>query len=177
VTAVLIRPAVPDDALAIARVHVEAWRHSYRGMVADPDIAAVTVEDGTHGGPHDLPPDPRTRSLIFVADDQGEVVGFTSGAASRHTTQPFDAEVYALYVRPARQRQGVGQRLMRTLIDPLFSRGHRSLLVGVLEHNLAGRRFYEAMGGTLVGTNTLVLGHGTYAEVLYGWPALEECRA
>ncbi|HNI60392.1 MAG TPA: GNAT family N-acetyltransferase, partial [Pseudomonadota bacterium] len=30
-----VRPAGPDDAEAIARVHVETWRATYRGLVPD----------------------------------------------------------------------------------------------------------------------------------------------
>lgn len=31
----IVRAARPDDAAAAARVHVEGWRETYRGLVAD----------------------------------------------------------------------------------------------------------------------------------------------
>jgi len=31
----MIRPALPNDAAEIARVHVDSWRSSYRGLLAD----------------------------------------------------------------------------------------------------------------------------------------------
>jgi ribosomal protein S18 acetylase RimI-like enzyme len=42
---VRIRSASRDDAEAIARVHVQAWQETYRGMVPDGLIAALYLRD------------------------------------------------------------------------------------------------------------------------------------
>ena len=45
-TSVLIlRSATPDDALAVATVHVRAWQEGYRGLVADDYLDALRPED------------------------------------------------------------------------------------------------------------------------------------
>jgi hypothetical protein len=41
-----IRPATLADAAAIAKVHVEAWRETYRGLVPDSVLAGLSVERG-----------------------------------------------------------------------------------------------------------------------------------
>lgn len=40
----LTRTAVPEDALAIAEVHVSSWRTTYRGLLPDSVLAAQSVE-------------------------------------------------------------------------------------------------------------------------------------
>ncbi|HEX7041129.1 MAG TPA: hypothetical protein VF202_13505 [Trueperaceae bacterium] len=40
----LIRAAKPEDALAIGRVHVDPWRTTYRGLLPDAVLAALSVE-------------------------------------------------------------------------------------------------------------------------------------
>jgi len=45
VTAATIRRATPADARAIAQVRVDAWRVTYRGMIPDAYLDAMTVDD------------------------------------------------------------------------------------------------------------------------------------
>ena len=40
-----LRPAVPGDAMAVARVHVRAWQAAYRGMMPDGYLAGLRPED------------------------------------------------------------------------------------------------------------------------------------
>ena len=44
-SALRIRAAHPADALPIARVHVQAWHESYRGLIPDATIAALPRVD------------------------------------------------------------------------------------------------------------------------------------
>jgi hypothetical protein len=39
-----IRPARPGDETAIARVHVDSWRTTYRGIMPDDVLAGQSVE-------------------------------------------------------------------------------------------------------------------------------------
>ena len=41
---VVIRPATPEDALAIAAVHVDAWKAAYRGIVPDEFLDSLSIE-------------------------------------------------------------------------------------------------------------------------------------
>jgi hypothetical protein len=39
-----IRPAISDDALPLARLHVAAWRAAYRGLVPDEFLDGLDVD-------------------------------------------------------------------------------------------------------------------------------------
>ena len=159
--------------MAIARVHVESWRDAYRGIVADKHLAEINVEERASKWRERLNADSEQRPLIFVAQDLGEVVGFVSGGKTRQPALPFDAELYALYVKPSHQRRRLGRQLTRALVDELIERGYRGLVVGVLQANDSGRRFYESIGGQRVGGQSRIIGGDSHFEVFYGWPAIQ----
>jgi len=170
---IVIRQARMEDAEPIARVQVETWRDAYRDIVDGAHLAHMSVGEQTGKWREWLRSDSRHRP-IFVGDELGEVVGFISGGRSRQARFPFDAELYALYVKPPRQRRNVGRSLTRALVDALRDQGYRSLLVGVFEQNASARRFYETLGGAYVGEQPLSWGGASYPEVFYGWPELED---
>ena len=159
--------------MAIARVHVESWRYAYRGIIAASYLAEVTVEERAATWLERLRADPERRALIFVAEDLGGVVGFVSGGKTRQPALPFDAELYALYIKPDHQRRGVGRQLTLTLANELIKGGFRGLVVGVLQANEMGRRFYESMGGRRVGDHSRIIGGDAHSEVFYGWSAIK----
>jgi hypothetical protein len=84
-----------------------------------------------------------------------------------------DAELYALYVKPSCQRRRMARQLTRTLVNALMEQGFRSLVIGVLQANETGRRFYESIGGQPAGGQTLLIGGDAHSEVFYGWPAIQ----
>jgi len=174
VNAPLVRVATAADALAIARVNVETWRSAYRGIVAAEHLAALSVDRAADRWRECFEDEPEQRPLILVADDMGDVVGFVCGGETRQPTYPFDAEMYALYVEPRRQGEGLGRRLVSAFVTEPATRGFRGLLVGVLDRNAPGRRFYESIGGQHVGDHSLEIGGQSHAEVFYGWPSMRD---
>jgi len=169
---ITVRAATSADAPAIGRIHVESWRETYRGLLSENllDSVSAVVRAAMWRGTleHERP------ILLFVAQRaSGELVGFAGGGSSRTPSLSHDAEVYAMYVLAAAQRRGYGRRLMAALADALRARGFKSLCLWVLEENANARRFYERLGGALVGEKTEVDGGYTFNEVAYGWDDLE----
>jgi ribosomal protein S18 acetylase RimI-like enzyme len=56
------------------------------------------------------------------------------------------AELYALYVHPARWSTGTGRALMDQVLAKVSSTGYQSITLWVLEDNARARRFYERAG-------------------------------
>jgi L-amino acid N-acyltransferase YncA len=170
--AIAVRPATPSDAPAIGRIHVESWRENYRGLLSGNllDSVSAVVRAAMWRGALE-----RERPIVlFVAErSSGDLVGFAGGGSSRATSLPHDAEVYAIYVLRAAQQRGCGRRLMAALADALLARGYKSLCLWVLEENASARRFYEHLGGVIVGEKTEVDGEHEFSEVAYGWDRLE----
>jgi ribosomal protein S18 acetylase RimI-like enzyme len=175
--AIEIRAALRSDAPAIGRVHVESWRETYRGVLPErllQSLSALVRAAMWQGALESDPP-----VLLFVGQRaDGDLLGFAGGGARRGGSLSHDAEVYAIYVVRAAQRRGCGRRLMVALAAGLHARGHRSVCLWVLRENANARRFYECLGGEVVGERTQVDGGHAFDEVAYGWASLESlCSA
>lgn len=163
----VMRVAEPDDAPAIARVHVDSWHSTYRGILSDAIIASRSYESRLAQWARTLSR-PEPDHVYVVADVDSEVVGFAAGGPARGAEAEYDAELYAIYLRAGEQRRGLGRALAGAVATDLYRRGKCSLLVWVLSDN-ASRAFYERLGAIPVRTALLAYGDEEYEEMAYGW--------
>jgi len=165
-----IRPATPDDAPRIAHVQVEGWRTTYRGIVADEFLDRMSVEEAAARWLDALG---QAKTFIWVAQaDDGPVVAFAAGGPERSGRGDYPGELYAIYILLEWRGGGIGAKLVRRSARRLFESGTRAMLVWVLADN-PSRRFYEALGGRLIGQQPLAIGEQELIEVAYGWTDLE----
>ena len=142
---VRVRAATPDDVDGIARVHVEAWRETYRDLVPADLLAGLSVADRAATWRRAFErPDPR--SVLLVAEEGGAVAGFARAGPTRDALLATDAEIYAIYLLDRVKRRGVGRRLMAAVLAHLAGAGLASAGLWVLRDNAPARRFYEALG-------------------------------
>jgi ribosomal protein S18 acetylase RimI-like enzyme len=140
----MIRPGTPEDAEAVARVHVETWQAAYAHVFPREELELLGGERSARRA------EMHRRSPPIVAEVAGEIVGFVSvGAASDPGS---DGELYALYVHPDHWGRGVGRRLITAGEERLLELGHRHAILWVLEDNPRARRFYELAGWKFDGT-------------------------
>lgn len=165
-----VRAARAEDAAAIARVHVDSWRTTYRGTLADELLDSLSYSEREKQWRAAAG---RSDRYLYVAEAEGAgVVGFAAAGPERLGDPTFKGELYALYILQEYQSKGAGRLLMGAAARHLRDAGYPSMLVWVLATNPA-RRFYEAMGGQEVRVQSLMLGDYTYDEVSYGWSDVE----
>jgi ribosomal protein S18 acetylase RimI-like enzyme len=138
----VIRPGTPEDADAVARVHVETWQAAYAHALPRDQLDSLSVTERAELHRH--------RPPTFVADVDGEVVGFVSVGASRDTGS--DGELYAIYVHPTHWGTGVGRALITAGEQELVELGRPDAILWVLDDNPRARRFYELAGWSTDGT-------------------------
>lgn len=163
-----IRSAAPDDALAIARVHVESWRSTYAGIVPDAYLAGLDETLRVKLWREWL----TSGAVVLVSERKGEIVGFAHAGKIREPIEAADAEIYSLYLLREAQGRGIGQELLRAVAKKLRDQGFNSLGLWVLERNRA-RVFYERCGGHLAASKVIEIGGARLMEVAYWWPKLE----
>ena len=169
----MIRAAELNDAAEIARVHVAAWRSTYRGLLAD-DFLASLSETGYTDRWRRVIGDGASR--VFVVEEPEGVIGFASGGRERAGESGFGGELYAIYIVEGSQRRGHGRELVRAVADALREKGLRDMIVWVLRDNTPAREFYERLGGTYVRSQPITIGTDTLEEVSYGWRRLDDIR-
>lgn len=164
----IIRPAAVADAAAIARVHVDSWRTTYRGIVPDEVLAALSYEEREGrwvGGLSDR------SKFVYVAEDAGSVVGFAAGGPERTQDPLYKAELYTIYLLESHQRRGIGRHLAEILVERFRKEGFSAMLLWVLAADPA-RKFYEALGGAEIRARKDRVRGVMLDEVAYGWADL-----
>jgi len=141
-----VRAAGPEDADAIAEVHVASWEAAYPEFLSARVIAA-------RGRPRrvrlwrDVLTEPPERHEVLVADVDGSVAGFASYGPSEDPAEDVRVgELHALYVAPERWRSGVGTALLVQAEARLAALAFDSARLRVLAANEQARRFYERAG-------------------------------
>jgi len=162
-----IRHATAADAHAIAGIHVAGWRVAYRGLMPDSVLDAITVEQrrGFWKGVLSKP----GVSKVAVGETDGAVVGFCSYGPTRDADDASVAEIYALYVEPAKWRQGFGRALCQHAEREAAAREQEAMTLWVVKGNDPSRRFYERLGYRADGaerTDSLLTG-SPFVEVRY----------
>ena len=94
--------------------------------------------------PADYRPMLTDRGRGWVAELDGKLVGFAVADRTR-------ANIWALFVDPAREGRGVGRALHDTMLDWLFSCGVEKAWLGT-EPGTRAERFYRAAGWRYVDT-------------------------
>ncbi len=114
---------------------VASWR--------DPEAVRFAVIDWVRESLGDLSyPDSRA----FVAERDGEVMGFVCVSERAHFTGEVDAYIGELVVSKAAEGAGVGRALVAAAEDWGRARGRKRVVVDTGAANIAARRFYAALG-------------------------------
>lgn len=168
----VIREAEESDAAGIARVHVDVWRTTYRGVVPDDYLAAMSCEKKER----------RWRKLlasgdgddfVFVAEtEEKRIVGFASAGTNQNSDAGFAGELHTIYLLENYQRRGIGKLLMKAVAERFSQQGTASMLLWVLGKN-PFRAFYESLGGELTSERKIVIGDTPLVEIAYGWKNLD----
>jgi GNAT superfamily N-acetyltransferase len=167
---IVIRPAQPSDAEAIAHVHIATWRTTYTGIMPAEHLAKLSYEKRAAGW-RSILSDPDNPAFTLVAMSDEEIVGFATGGPARGEHCLYKGELWGIYVLRDRQRQGIGRHLTLAVVEELQRRGIHSMLVWVLKDNPC-RAFYEQLGGAPVGEKEIEIGGKKLIEASYGWSDL-----
>lgn len=173
-----VRPATPEDAVDIARVHTETWMSTYTGMIPENILAQFTDQARREAYWREQlsreAQSSETRTWVAV-DANGSVAGLVAAGPAYHppdypeAAAPYAGEIYAVYVHPRAQGNGMGAALMRAAAADLRMRGLSGLIVWCLESNIRARGFYERMGGQFITRREVEMADALLNEVSYGW--------
>lgn len=156
-----LREARIDDAEDLARLHVDSWIETYRGLLPDEEIAR-----------YDL--DFRIRQWVQILGQSGERriailpnAGFAMMGPQREDAlaADFPDELYAIYLMRAAQGCGHGRALLECV------RGVAAFSCCVVAGNLRAERFYLAQGGRELLRRAERIGAHCIEEIVFGFAA------
>jgi GNAT superfamily N-acetyltransferase len=129
----VIRRAQLDDAARLGELHSQCWSELYQGVLP-PDVldelsptvmAQLWQRFVTRGEAY----------AQYVAEVDGEVVGFVGFGPGRDEGYAELTEVYFCYVAPGFQRSGIGSQLLKAEADAAY--------LWVSERNRSAHKFYR----------------------------------
>lgn len=145
-----VRHATPDDAFAIADVHVRAWQAAYRGLVPQPILDGLDVDRREAFWTRVLTSDRLPRQEIWVASARDAVTGFACAGECRDddADRAQTGELQAIYVDPLSWRSGAGSALMAAVLDYLRRSGFEDATLWMVGGNTIAAPFYARHGWT-----------------------------
>jgi len=144
-----VRPAVEQDAPAMARVHVESWRETYRGLMSDavlddPDFIARREKFWTAALT-----DPRyAAEQVAIAERDSLLIGIAMAGPAQEPAVDWSAQLYLLYTYTAVHGLGAGAALLDAVIEPTSVVG-----LWVADPNPRAQAFYRKHGFLPDGTD------------------------
>jgi L-amino acid N-acyltransferase YncA len=159
----LIRKLAKDDAAALQACRLFGLRES-------PDAFLVTLDEVSDTPVAQVEADLLDPDMCYVgAFDGGELVGFMRYVRFARAARRHVAEVRSVYVKQAARGRKTGTKLLQQLQQEAKAAGLESLVLSVLEDNVAARRLYESSGFRLYGTEPRAIRKGdrTLAQSLY----------
>lgn len=167
-----LRPAVAKDAPVIAAIHVASWRDAYAELL-DADYLRGPIEEERLGLWIGRLSDPAPGQIVQVAEgEDGVVIGFV--CAFCNADAKWGSIIDNLHVVPKLRGHGIGERLFRSaasLVEQESASG--GLFLWVFRANTAALRFYQRLGGKVVGEDAsrIPAANGKPALPVH-WPTL-----
>jgi GNAT superfamily N-acetyltransferase len=164
-----IRPAARGDAPAIGEMHALSWAETYQGL-APPDLLAEMSDPARRRAAwaRNLA-SPLMPEGTFVAEEDGEVVGFVTVCAAREAELGAEGEVAGLYLLRRAQRRGIGTALLRQGAARLAAAGLRSAGAWALDANAPAGAFYAATGAARRASRVEHRGPDALPETAWVW--------
>ena len=148
----MLRLALRSDAGAVAALHADNWRLTYRGALSDAYLDRDVRADRKAVWEERLG-QPSPRQHVIVADEGGSLLGFACVYLNEDPI--LGCLLDNIHVDQKAQRNGLGTQLLRHVAGLCVSSAPGSgLYLSVLENNIAAQRFYYAHGAGNVGTET-----------------------
>ncbi|WP_306421198.1 GNAT family N-acetyltransferase [Robertmurraya sp. DFI.2.37] len=162
----IIREAALSDAEGIAKVHVDSWRTTYKGIVSDVFLEQLSYKKRTKSWIENIQ---RLDNYVVVAEnDDGQIVGFADGGKRESNLIEHSGDLTAIYILEEYQGKGIGKKLVGKLSEHFKKLGYKKIFVEVLEDNKS-RLFYEKLGAQYCETTKITIQGDELNLAIYKW--------
>jgi GNAT superfamily N-acetyltransferase len=168
-----VRPAIPDDAEGIAKVHVKSWQEAYVGLLPQATLDGLSVPARMRWWSGQLQETRNDRWTFVAIDPVSGIVGFAGGTHPPRIMFGPAFKIPVLYVLQSHLRRGLGRKLMHALGNAMALYGPGDVALWSLASNQPARAFYEAVGGRLFAVLT-ERDHGRAPLAGYRWRSAAE---
>jgi ribosomal protein S18 acetylase RimI-like enzyme len=164
----VIRRATVADAALLAELGARTFAEAFAADNRPEDMTAYLASN--FGLTHQATELANPQSTFLIA----EVAGSATGYAKLHSgtvppngvTNDKPIELVRLYVSQDRIGSGIGASLMQACLTEATQQGNRTIWLGVWEHNVRARAFYQKWNFHEVGKHIFQLGNDPQTDIL-----------
>ena len=166
---IIIEKMEENDIAQVAKILIDSWKIAYKDIIDKTFLQNLSVEEKIEKlrteykpGTHRVARNKETNQIIGVTrfgKRLDELDKFTE----------YDGEIYGLYVKPGLLRKKIGSRLLIYAKEKLKEQGNHKMIIWCLKENKSSRKFYESMGGIILGEKMRNIGGKNYPLVGYGY--------
>ncbi len=161
---IVIRFATREDINQVARLHVESWCSTYKGIInqdyLDNMMNNIDKRIKRMNDEFEL------RKMV-VAIKENEIVGFSEYTDSNKfsTDVSCDCELCGLYVKNEYKNCGIGTLLFEFVSNTFRKLNRSKMLIWCLEDNCPAISFYKKKGGNIEKIKNIEINNKKYNEV------------
>lgn len=159
--------AALSDAPAIADIHIRSWQAAYAGVFPTDYLTKLDRAERQRFW-QSLLIDPDATRHVLLAKQDANPTGFLSHGLARDPQFQDWREIYAFYIDPDFQSQGMGTALLKQALTQIENRGDMGAYLWVVAANPA-RYFYEASGGVLINERVESIANQNHRMLAYAW--------
>lgn len=142
----MIRKPVDKDTSRTAEIHVYGWRTAYKGLFPDDFLYKKLVVGDKIESHKNLIENSIEIFDIYEDENDGIIKGMILHGEPRVPELENAYELYAIYVEPLFQGEGVGCKLLKYVEKNSKEKGKSFVFLWVLEDNDPAIKFYEKNG-------------------------------
>jgi ribosomal protein S18 acetylase RimI-like enzyme len=142
---ITLRPAQFSDHIAMAQLHINNWRDTYRGILSDHYLDHEVEQDRLNTW-HERLQSPKVNQRITLAIENEKIVGFC--CLYLDDDPAFGSLIDNLHVDFSLRKAGVGKMMVKDAVKKVIAEGEqKKMYLWVYEQNINARQAYERMNG------------------------------
>jgi GNAT superfamily N-acetyltransferase len=168
----ILRPAASDDAEAVAQLHIENWRNTYRGMLPDWYLDGPITEERMTLWKNRLSEIANEQQYVVIAELSRKTAGFACILLDEEPE--WGACLDNLHVLPQLRRSGIGRALFSKVTQwVLTAKPGWPIHLWVFDNNINARNFYDSLEGKIIMVKEKQVLEGVWVQsCLYLWKNL-----
>lgn len=163
---IIVREATIDDIPEVAKLHLESWNRTYKGMI-DQDYLD-NMKNNLDKRIERMKNEFSLRKMIVAVIDD-EIVAFSEFTLTNEFSNQLDidCELCGLYVKNEYVGRGVGTVVFNYVVDIFKKNNKNKMGLWCLKDNINAINFYENKGGKKTSTKTFGLAGKEYIEIAF----------
>ncbi len=150
-----------EDQEGMAKIKVDSWQHTYKGIIDENYLNALNYESQTERYIESFD---EYKNTVLVAEDNKtkEIIGYA--CFNPYENEFADAELISLYLSPKHTRKGIGTALFREVVKELKKYNKKNMIIWCLRDNKNAINFYKKLGANKTFDKMAKIGNKVYRE-------------